>query len=231
MTLIRFDENARLYSYVVAFDGGNAPNPYHGICTLGICKPAIRRTAQAHDVIVGLDSASRTKGRIVYCMTVDESIPWSEYIRRCQNGDLPRGKIPRNASDQGDCIWKNAHTPHEPLRSHSKHNMGCFEVDVRAGLNVLIGRRFWYFGRGDQHSIQLTGELSGLISGRGHRSQSNHGMRQQFADFLNSELSRRQLSSPGRYGEPLFPPKDTPAATCAACRKAEAESDAEGEEI
>lgn len=230
MSLIRFDANARLYTYIVAFDAGNAPNPYHGVCTLGICKPAIRRSAEPGDVIVGLDSATRAKGRIVYCMVVDESLPWPEYIRRCQTGELPRGKIPKDWHDQGDCIWLNAHTAHEPRKSHSRHTMDSFDADVRNGQNVLIGRKFWYFGRGDQHSIQLSGELTELIAGRGHRCQSNHRLRDTFADFFNGELSRRQLTTPGRYGEPLEPPSDRPSSSCAARRKLEAEMDAEDEE-
>jgi len=35
----------KVYSYIVAYDSGFAPNPFHGICTLACCKPTIRRTA------------------------------------------------------------------------------------------------------------------------------------------------------------------------------------------
>ena len=35
-----------LYSYIVAYDGGSAPNPFHEFCTLAICKPGMRRTAE-----------------------------------------------------------------------------------------------------------------------------------------------------------------------------------------
>ena len=34
-----------VYSYIVAYDSGFAPNPFHGTCTLACCKPTIRRTA------------------------------------------------------------------------------------------------------------------------------------------------------------------------------------------
>ena len=42
-----------IYSYVVAHDTGAAPNVDGGICTIAICKPAIRRNAQEGDWIVG----------------------------------------------------------------------------------------------------------------------------------------------------------------------------------
>ena len=42
-----------LFSYVVAHDGGSAPNPFWGVCTLVICKPDIRRVAQIDNWIVG----------------------------------------------------------------------------------------------------------------------------------------------------------------------------------
>ena len=33
---------ARIYSYVVRYDSGFAPNPFYGYCTLATCKPDIR---------------------------------------------------------------------------------------------------------------------------------------------------------------------------------------------
>ena len=35
----------KLFTYKVMHDGGSAPNPYSELCTLAICKPAIRRVA------------------------------------------------------------------------------------------------------------------------------------------------------------------------------------------
>jgi hypothetical protein len=39
----------KLYSYCIPVDDGAAPNPFWDICTLVICKPVIRRTAQIGD--------------------------------------------------------------------------------------------------------------------------------------------------------------------------------------
>lgn len=59
----------RLFSYVVRFDSGFAPNPFYGYCTLATCKPPIRRTALVGDWIIGTGSASqevKLGGHLVY---------------------------------------------------------------------------------------------------------------------------------------------------------------------
>ncbi len=52
---------ARLFSYTIPIDGA-APNPFHGMCSLAICKPAIRRTASSGDWIVGLGPRNAPSG-------------------------------------------------------------------------------------------------------------------------------------------------------------------------
>ena len=47
---------SKIYSYVLRIDDGAAPNPFWGLCTLTICKPAIRRNAQIADWIIGTGS-------------------------------------------------------------------------------------------------------------------------------------------------------------------------------
>jgi len=59
---------------VLRVDSGAAPNPFWGVCTLVICKPAIRRAAQVGDWVVGAGSGhSRIgdiRGKVVYTMQV-----------------------------------------------------------------------------------------------------------------------------------------------------------------
>ena len=45
-----------LFSYVVRYDSGFAPNPFHGFCTLATCKPGIRAHANVGDWVVGTAS-------------------------------------------------------------------------------------------------------------------------------------------------------------------------------
>jgi len=44
----------KLFSYIIPIDDGPAPNPFGDICTLAICKPAIRRKAQVGDWVIGI---------------------------------------------------------------------------------------------------------------------------------------------------------------------------------
>ena len=67
-----------VYSYIVAFDSGFSPNPFHGVCTLACCKPNIRRAARVGDLVVGL---SRRGERFVYAMRVDRVVDFTTYWR------------------------------------------------------------------------------------------------------------------------------------------------------
>lgn len=69
-----------LYSYIVRFDVGFAPNPFHGWCTLGTCKSEMRRMVQVGDWIVGTGSKEYgLGGRLVYVMRVEDSLPFDKY--------------------------------------------------------------------------------------------------------------------------------------------------------
>lgn len=217
-------ENNKLFTYKVKFDGGNAPNPYGTVCTLAICKPAIRRSARPGDVIVGFGCKSNgdNEKRIIYCMVVSEVLSWKEYINKCST-TWPN-KIPNSVRDQGDCIWKNTDGAHNPRLSHSGHNLGDYETDVQYGENVLVADRFWYFGRGDKFKICIEDELP--IVNRGHRSASNtREMRQAFADFFRNHFTMPS----GKQGEPAIAPETSDERTCAKCRRAEKEDDEFGD--
>jgi len=229
-------DGKRLFTYKVAHDGGSAPNPFFDFCTLAICKPAIRRVAKKGDVIVGLD-CGKEELRIIYCMEVASSVPWEEYIRLCEAGEFGKeynlkGKVPRNKYDQGDCIWKDANNYFDSLDSWSEHSeVGDFNRDVENGKNVLIGEKFWYFGKGNQHSIYLSNELKKIIPGRGHRSNSNNCYRDLFVQFFNASLIACNIASTGKMGNPKLEPMIADKRTCSRCRVEERESDACDEEL
>ena len=100
----------RLFTYKVAYDGGSAPNPFHGICTLAICKPVIRRVAEKDDVIVGLGCGDE-EGRIVYCMVVSARVTWAEYILGCKAGYIADKKDPTKKYTLKGRIPKYKHHP------------------------------------------------------------------------------------------------------------------------
>jgi Nucleotide modification associated domain 2 len=85
-----------LFSYCIPYDDGAAPNPFWGLCTLAICKPRIRRSANAGDWVVGTGSVvspvGNVSGAVVYAMLVTQKVTMEDYDRLTQS-ELPR-KIP-----------------------------------------------------------------------------------------------------------------------------------------
>ena len=69
-----------LFTYVLRWDSGFAPNPYFGICTLATCKPGIRKFAKPGDWVAGIGSNQNGRqGRLVYAMRVEEKLSFDEY--------------------------------------------------------------------------------------------------------------------------------------------------------
>ena len=82
----------KLYSYCIPVDDGAAPNPYWGVCTLTICKPAIRRTASIGDWVIGT-GAKNVNGKdysnkLVYAMLVTDKMTLPEYDKYCHQHQL-----------------------------------------------------------------------------------------------------------------------------------------------
>ncbi|MEI7995930.1 MAG: hypothetical protein WCH01_13620 [Methylococcaceae bacterium] len=202
--LKKFKGAERLFTYKVAHDGGSAPNPYNGVCTLAICKPVIRRVAKVGDVIVGLGHGVDER-RLVYCMVVEENpIEWADYIQKCKCGMLPKEKVPRNDKDPGDCIWEHA-DPNKQQKvraSWSGHIEDDYETDVRNGKRVIFSTTYWYFGCGDKFKFELPYDLVNIIPGRGHRSNGNNNFRDRFVEFFNQRLDELKISKLGIMGTP-----------------------------
>lgn len=166
----------RLFSYTIPIDDGAAPNPFHGICTLAICKPTIRRVAQIDDWVAGLGSRNAPSGdlsgRLVFAMRVEMVIPLEEYDRRA-NHDWP-AKVPqpmsRDLADRlGDCIYDFS-AGHPPRLRASVHGPGNRDADL-GGENVLLSSDFYYFG---SRAIPLPNHLRPIChQTQGHRSDSN----------------------------------------------------------
>ena len=166
----------KLYTYCLRFDDGAAPNPYWGLCTLVICKPAIRRTAVVGDWVVGLGSANSPVGNIsncvVYAMKVTEKMSMAEYDDFCRR-QFPR-KIPKWGSRyfrerMGDCIYDFSAKAAPGLRE-SVHSEANRERDL-GGKNALISRHFFYFG---DHPVKLPDHLRPIMhTTQGHKSGAN----------------------------------------------------------
>lgn len=141
----------KLFSYCLKNDSGAAPNPYWGICSLVICKPNIRKTANIGDWIVGIGSANSPIGDIsdciVYAMKVTGRKKMKEYDHFCRKhltGKLPDWKHKSYAKRVGDCIYDYSASGNPGLRK-SVHNEGNRDTDL-SGEYALLSEYFWYFG-------------------------------------------------------------------------------------
>lgn len=146
----------KLYSYVLRYDDGAAPNPFWGTCTLTICKPDIRRRASVGDWVIGTGSKnSRLKDgntydfsdNIVYAMRVTKKLTLADYDKFCRQHLVK--KIPKWFSHDfrlrmGDCIYDYS-TVNPPTLRKSVHNQNNVKRDL-GGQYSLLSKHFYYFG-------------------------------------------------------------------------------------
>jgi hypothetical protein len=167
----------RLFSYVVTFDTGFAPNPFWGFLTLACCKPKIRLTASPGDLVVGL-APSRFGSGVVYVARIDEKMTFHQYWQD------PRFEAKRPRADGASILDRcgdNIYQPVEPQgyrQLHSAHSSKGGEEDEGAkhhdlsGRFVLASSDFSYFGAAP---IPLPDAFRSLIVKRGHRSRFPEG--------------------------------------------------------
>jgi Nucleotide modification associated domain 2 len=227
----------KIYSYVLRYDDGAAPNPFWNVCTLAICKPAIRRTAMEGDWVLGTGSKNAfcndglrhdLSGHLVYAMKINDKLSLEAYDRFCQ-AHLP-AKIPDIHHDDwrrrmGDCIYDFTGGNPPGLRPgvHTEQN----RIRDLSGECVLLSRHFYYFGEG---AVPLPADLLPLVqAGQGHRKIERADLVEEFEAFtkpfpLNTIAGEPQLKH-------AF---DGPAglARLAACASCHLEEDGhEGEEV
>ena len=144
--------------YKMTHDSGFAPNPFHGVLTLATCKPRIRACRKPGDWVAGfasqslVDSAASRgvtipRDGLVYLMQIGEVLPLNDYFEDSRFG---RKQPPRETNDAialcGDNIYYLDHRGrYEQLEN--RHHTRAELVHDTSGVNALIGRRFYYFGR------------------------------------------------------------------------------------
>jgi hypothetical protein len=185
---------ARLFTYTIPVDDGAAPNPFHGMCTLAICKPTIRRVAQKGDWVAGLGSKERgLNGKLVYAMLVHEAITLEAYDQRSE-AEWPH-RIPVFTGDPadrlGDCIYqfRAGRPPYQRFGVHGRENI---ETDL-GGENALIAKEFYYFGK---DAISLPSALLPIIhQTQGHKSNANDP----YVDTFQFWIRGHEI---GKHGDP-----------------------------
>ncbi len=194
-----------LYSYVVARDFGFAPNPFYGFCTLGTCKPVIRRCAKVGDWIVGTGSQThRRNGHLVFAMQVAEIKTFDQYwldVRFQQKKPNLRGS---KKQAFGDNIYHRDPAPGlwQQLDSHHSNrdgrpNWGNISHDTQTD-RVLISNDYIYWG-GDGPEIPARFRAFNgidLCAVRNHKNKFPTEMVIEFVNWL------RSLNDQGYCGKP-----------------------------
>jgi hypothetical protein len=149
----------RLFSYVVRWDHGFAPNPFFNICTVATCKPDIRKAACIGDYVLGTGSAERKRnGHVVFLMRIDEIITFDQcwkdprFARKIpvMNGSLQQ-RFGDNIYHHEDGKWIQADSRHSQIGS--KPNTRNLKRDTKTD-RVLVGHDYTYWG-GDGPKIPL----------------------------------------------------------------------------
>jgi hypothetical protein len=185
----------RLFSYILPFDTGFAPNPFCGYCTLACCKPKIRRAALPGDWIVGLSEKARGN-RIVYAIHVAEKVTFDDYWRdprfAMKVPDLGERELQRHCGD-------NVYEPSgggQYVQHAGAHTIDRAPTDL-GGVYVLIATDFAYFGA---NAILLPPQFARIVAARSHRSNFAPDLVHGFAEFIAATGS-------GVHGTPtIWPP-------------------------
>ena len=148
---------ACIYSYVVRYDSGFAPNPFYEYCTLATCKPNIRKGARIGDWVIGSGSNNlntRRGGHLVYAMRVTETMTFDEYN---VDSRFESKKPYRNGSRKQSC-GDNIYFRTTPFTEWQQRDSFHSQADGSVNINhvnrdtsvnrILISNDFVYFGGG-----------------------------------------------------------------------------------
>jgi hypothetical protein len=145
----------RIYSYVVRYDSGFAPNPFYGFCTLATCKPDIRRAARVGDWVVGSGSDNkivRRGGHLVYAMRVTDIKTFGEYNKDSRfSAKRPYRTGSRKQSCGDNIYYRSADDTgwcqRDSFHAQANGDLNPQHVARDTGVDrVLISDDFVYFG-------------------------------------------------------------------------------------
>ena len=191
----------KLFSYVLRWDHGFAPNPFHGMCTLATCKGAIRKKANVGDWVLGTGSSERNRqAHAVFLMEVEQVSDFDKYWndprfackRPVMNGSLKQ-RFGDNIYHRGENgSWIQADSRHSWEGAANDENV---MTDTRNTDQILVGSNFIYWG--DQ-SPQLPPALR-------HCAIQRPGWKEDFSEDSIENLVEWALSFgvKGQVGDPI----------------------------
>ena len=152
-------------------DTESAPNPHHGVLTLAICKPTIRRCAQVGDWISGWTAKtihgkdkklhSFDKPKLIYLARITEKLTFAEYWEKYpqkqpqiigydQSATMRKTcavtfRVSDAIYDSGDNIYKPNKRGGYTQVKNNNHGKKEKKHDL-SGIYVLICEEFYYYG-------------------------------------------------------------------------------------
>ena len=198
----------KLYSYVVRFDFGFAPNPFFGVCTLATCKPLVRKKARVGDWVVGTGSKRYAlEGRLAYAMVVGELLTFDEYWndpRFQKKKPNLRGSIKQA---YGDNIYHRNPKNNRWIQEDSHHslpdgrpNLENIRHDTKAD-RVLVGSQFAYWGAIGPlipSRFRKSGGIN-VCAGRGHKCRFSEEFVDSFVSWVKSLSLKGYLGPPSEF--------------------------------
>lgn len=193
----------KIYSYILKNDSGAAPNPFWGVCTLTICKPAIRRTANVGDWVIGTGSKnSKLKNgtinlsdSLIYAMKITDIKTLSEYDEFCKKKlkkKIPNWRTKDWRQKVGDCIYDYSKGINPTIRL-SVHNERNRKRDL-GGQRSLISNEFYYFG---EEARLIPKELKEIIKkSQGHLKIEKPELVEQFIRWIKTFKKNKIYSGP-----------------------------------
>lgn len=184
-----------VYSYVLRFDHGDAPNPYHNYCTLAICKPVIRRKAKPGDWVIGTGSRGNVNQnddipRIIYVMKISEVISLIKYFEDIRfNSKKPDMNSVLPIDWIGDNIYRKYDNKIVQIPSVHSNNDGSEDEESKKhdlkGENVLISQDYWYFGK---NAIEIPECFHHLVKkNQGHKKIINQTDIRNFEKWIKAQ--------------------------------------------
>ena len=130
----------KYYLYKLTVDNGGAPCVKNGLLSLAICKPAIRRTAERANIIIGFAANQLYHDNsVIYIAQVGKKLDGREYY----SGEF---------ADRPDCIylWDGRHfSRRRSAKYHTEedlvHDLG--RPPKYPSAQVLLSKKFRYFGK------------------------------------------------------------------------------------
>lgn len=176
----------RLYSYVVKHDGGFAPNPFWGYCTLACCKPKIRESAEVGDWVVGTGSVLNIgQGKIIYAMKITEKLTFDQY----SDGDRFKCKIPITGGrkqELGDNIYYKDKDGEWKQRKSLFHQSEKNKKRDLSSKNVLISDHYFY---ADSKIVAIPKEFKSVVKkGPGHKCNFDASFIKDFICWIENTL-------------------------------------------